>query len=244
MSPSPGPLSKREGTKQRPSANKPRRGSSRRLGPEPLSVRATATVNRLLEAGARVFANDGFHGANAEQIAVEANLSRGAFYKYFDDKLDLLRELSKRCESEVVLLLESLPRMVADPRFGADLREWLPSFISLVNEYASVFRVWMESNVSDQIIEETGERVSLQTSLAIREMVEGVDRSYSFDLRAAGLMFVALLQRVPQAAALAQYVHSDEDLVEILASFIERGLLNSGSALPKNNPTRRRSSKL
>lgn len=43
----------------------------------------------LLDAGARVFARDGFHGASLDRIAAEAGYSKGAVYSNFSSKADL-----------------------------------------------------------------------------------------------------------------------------------------------------------
>lgn len=47
------------------------------------------TRERLLEAGAAVFAERGFYGASVEEIAERAGFTRGAFYSNFESKADL-----------------------------------------------------------------------------------------------------------------------------------------------------------
>ncbi len=48
------------------------------------------TRARLLEAGERVFAAQGFHETTVEDVATAAGFTRGAFYANFTDKADLL----------------------------------------------------------------------------------------------------------------------------------------------------------
>jgi AcrR family transcriptional regulator len=48
--------------------------------------RAAATYEALLAAAARVFARRGFDAAQTPEIAAEAGVSTGAFYRYFADK--------------------------------------------------------------------------------------------------------------------------------------------------------------
>jgi AcrR family transcriptional regulator len=55
------------------------------------SERAMSTIRRLLDAGGQVVAERGFHATSVEDILKRASLGRGTFYKYFDDKLDLLQ---------------------------------------------------------------------------------------------------------------------------------------------------------
>src|ERR1700755_2681325 len=48
------------------------------------------TRDKLFEAGARVFEQDGIGGASIEAIAAEAGFTRGAFYSNFDSKDELI----------------------------------------------------------------------------------------------------------------------------------------------------------
>src|SRR5919197_4909016 len=52
--------------------------------------RRQLTRDALLDAAAVVFARRGFHGASLEEIADTAGFTRGAIYKNFADKEDLL----------------------------------------------------------------------------------------------------------------------------------------------------------
>jgi hypothetical protein len=88
----------------------------------------------------------------------------------------------------------------------------------------------MDPKGGDEDIHATGLRVGLRVQEIFRELFESVDRTYDLDYRAAGLMFIALIRAVPQPATDSSTISSDEALIEILASFVERGLLNPGSA--------------
>jgi len=55
--------------------------------------RAAATVRRLLDASALLFADRGYHGTGVDDVVGEAGFARGTFYKYFDEKLDLFVKL-------------------------------------------------------------------------------------------------------------------------------------------------------
>ncbi|WP_242419150.1 helix-turn-helix domain-containing protein, partial [Frankia sp. CpI1-P] len=59
-----------------------------------LSPRASATVRQILDAGIQCFAERGYHLSFVDDIVATAGLARGTFYKYFDEKLDLLLALS------------------------------------------------------------------------------------------------------------------------------------------------------
>jgi AcrR family transcriptional regulator len=55
--------------------------------------RAAATYEALLEAAAKVFAERGFDDAQTPDIAHEAGVSTGAFYRYFSDKRQVFLEV-------------------------------------------------------------------------------------------------------------------------------------------------------
>lgn len=72
--------------------------------------RTEATRRKLVKAGMRVFARDGFEAARIEDIAAEAGHTRGAFYANFKTKEDLFFAL---LEQEAVLRLTELRDVLA-----------------------------------------------------------------------------------------------------------------------------------
>jgi AcrR family transcriptional regulator len=72
--------------------------------------RTEQTRRKLLDAGLRVFARDGFEAARIEDIAIAAGHTRGAFYANFETKQDLflvlLEEQAVKRTEELHALLE------------------------------------------------------------------------------------------------------------------------------------------
>jgi len=58
--------------------------------PHPRTAKGRATLVQLKEAGRVVFQRDGYVHARVADIAAEAGLSNGAFYRYFTDKEHLM----------------------------------------------------------------------------------------------------------------------------------------------------------
>jgi len=82
------------------------------------------TRARLLDAGERVFAAQGFHAATVEDIADAAGFTRGAFYANFADKADLLLTLlDERSRIDMEELVDRLAAPSVDHGLGA-LLEW------------------------------------------------------------------------------------------------------------------------
>jgi AcrR family transcriptional regulator len=73
--------------------------STQRLTPE---ARLQRTRDALLDAAITVFAKRGFHGASLDEIAETAGYTRGAIYKHFADKEDVLHAACARLNERVI----------------------------------------------------------------------------------------------------------------------------------------------
>jgi len=68
----------------------------------PLSSKGRQTRQAIEDAARALFAQRGFHGTTLADITSAAGKSPGAFYRYFDDKEDLLAALAESFLHEVV----------------------------------------------------------------------------------------------------------------------------------------------
>lgn len=69
---------------------------------EALTARGRKTRDALLDAARIVFETVGFPpDSRVEQISQESNVSYGTFYRYFESKEDIFRELSTRLFEDV-----------------------------------------------------------------------------------------------------------------------------------------------
>ena len=79
----------------------------------PSQERSQRTVERILDAAARVFHEQGYSAATTNDIADEADVSIGSLYQYFPNKDALLVALTKRhiesTSSELTNILSRLP---------------------------------------------------------------------------------------------------------------------------------------
>jgi AcrR family transcriptional regulator len=64
--------------------------------------RLQRTRDALLDAATTVFAKRGFHAASLDEIAATAGYTRGAIYKHFADKEDLLHATCARLNDRVI----------------------------------------------------------------------------------------------------------------------------------------------
>lgn len=68
------------------------------IGPRkaPRQRRSQQTVDRIVEAAARVFDEDGYSSTTTNEIAAQAGVSIGSLYQYFPNKDSLLSEIARR----------------------------------------------------------------------------------------------------------------------------------------------------
>jgi TetR/AcrR family fatty acid metabolism transcriptional regulator len=77
----------------------------------------TPRINeRMLEAAGRLFGSRRFHEVRMEDIAAEAEVSKGTLYRYFEDKEELYLALLRRATDQLVELLEERLARIHDPR--------------------------------------------------------------------------------------------------------------------------------
>src|SRR3954447_21973439 len=94
----------------RPEQPRPEQPRPERLTPE---RRKERTRDALLDAAIAVFARRGFAGASLDEIAETAGFTRGAIYKHFSDKEDMLLRACEHLNDRLISEFAALP--------GADL---------------------------------------------------------------------------------------------------------------------------
>jgi AcrR family transcriptional regulator len=196
-----------------------------------LRPRAAATVRALLDAGATLFAHSGYHDTGVDDVVSEAGFARGTFYKYFDEKLDLLLELTRECDSEMrVLIDEFLLIDPASPAGSGQLRDWLGHYLPFHSRYLGIMRAWLEGTSGDPrmlaVVRETGHNMHL-ASLAV---LSRVSRPHPLDPDIAAVIQGGILEHMPQAAREQDPERPDAEIVELIAAVMERGLYNPGPA--------------
>ncbi|NGN43720.1 TetR/AcrR family transcriptional regulator [Mesorhizobium sp. CGMCC 1.15528] len=63
---------------------------------EPRQARSRATVETVIQAGARILGNEGWAGFTTNKVADLAGVSIGSLYQYFPDKLSLVDAIRRR----------------------------------------------------------------------------------------------------------------------------------------------------
>jgi AcrR family transcriptional regulator len=101
--------------------------------PEPLTAKGLQTRDALECAARKLFAERGFHGTTLADITSAAGKSPAVFYRYYDDKEDLLARLAECFLNDVVKpsgLTVHLPESPDDTKF----------FSAVVTGYWNMFK--------------------------------------------------------------------------------------------------------
>lgn len=190
-----------------------------------LTPRSAATVEQILLAGAECFAASGYHGANVDDIVKRAGFARGTFYKYFNEKLDLLLVLSNRCELRFHALNARFAQIEPTAAAATELRAWLADFLAFRASYIGVIRSWIDRTPADPALSDARRRMAISTHDALKAVVGCAPLAGIVSVSAAETALIGILERLPDAVA--QSVRRPQ-LAELMAVVIERALIGTG----------------
>lgn len=185
-----------------------------------LTPQGRRTVARLLDAGADVLAANGYATTTVDQIVVGAGVARGTFYKYFDDRLDLVRALAEECSSELDVLDEAFARIAP-----ADLRSWLERFLAFRRRYSGVLRVWTERFPDDPAVASMAERTAANTSAAYVQCCDRLGGAPVLHRASGALMLMAMLEHFPGRSRGTAHELADGQVVDAQLRLLTTSLL-------------------
>jgi AcrR family transcriptional regulator len=147
----------------------------------------------LLDAGAEVFAERGYHAARVDDVVKAAATSHGTFYLYFSSKEDLFQALAVDAAEAMVALARTLPELSDDGDGDAALQEWLDRFVDLYTHFSAVIRTWTEAEIVDTEIGRIGGDLVAEFS---RELARRLQTAApDLDARLAAVALVAMIER-------------------------------------------------
>ena len=191
-----------------------------------LRARGQRTLERLLEAGATVFATRGYHAARVDDVVKAAKTSHGTFYLYFSSKEDLFRALAVDVAETMLQLARELPDLTPGngDTYGA-LRDWLTSFDALYAQHGAVIRTWTEAEIVESEMGKVGGDLVAQFSreLATRLLIAAPD----VDAETAALAFVAMIERSNYYVESRQLRVDREQMVATLARVMHAGIFGA-----------------
>ena len=171
-----------------------------------LRARGQRTLARILDAGAVVFADRGYHAARVDDIVKAAEVSHGTFYLYFSSKQDLFRAIAEGIAAEMVALAKQLPSLGREDE--AAFRDWLERFHALYEQHGRFLKTWTEAEITDSDLGRTARDLVTEFSRQLATRVRAADPGLDPRLDPGAAAFVAglddraddVLRAVPSAA--------------------------------------------
>jgi AcrR family transcriptional regulator len=174
-------------------------------------------MRTLLDAGAEVFAERGYHAARVDDIVTRAKTSHGTFYLYFGNKEELFRALAVDVAGAIVELGEALPPITGDASGQESLRAWLDRFADLYEHYRATLQAWTEAEIGDSEFGRLGDDVFAELSRVVATRVRA-SAPDDIDPVTAGLAVVAMIERLHYYVATGKVRISRDETVGTLAS--------------------------
>lgn len=187
-----------------------------------LRARGRRTMQRLLDAGAGVFAEKGYHAARVDDVVKKAKASHGTFYLYFASKEDLFRALAISVATEMAALAADFPPIVPGPDGRAAIRDWLARFHDLYRRSGAVIRTWTEAEMSDSEFGRIGGDLVIEFTarIAARIRPAGPD----LDPQIAAMALVALVERTCYYLATKSLRIDPDAMLDTLAGAVQDGV--------------------
>ena len=184
--------------------------------PRELRARGLATRERLLEAGARVFAARGIHAARVDDIVKVAATSHGTFYLYFANKEELFHALAEQVARELEALAARLPALAPDAAGIDSLDAWLRDFSELYARTGPIIRTWTETEMVATEMGRLGTVVWATFTTALVDRIRAADVD-GIDPVMAALALVAMIERANYYVLTGQAPAPDGTLPATLA---------------------------
>jgi AcrR family transcriptional regulator len=194
-----------------------------------MRARGRQTMRTLLDAGAEVFADRGYHAARVDDIVARARTSHGTFYLYFRNKEELFRELAVDVAASIVELGGDLPPITPDDRGLERLREWLGRFADLYERNRATLRAWTEAEIGDSEFGRLGEDVFIELSRVMAQQARTAAPG-DVDPGTAGLAIIAMIERLHYYVATERVRINREEMLDTLAAVSHAALFGASSS--------------
>jgi AcrR family transcriptional regulator len=133
--------------------------NSTAAAPGSRSAGVLETRRRILEAAARVFARDGFHGATTRDIAREAQVNEVTLFRHFHSRGDLLRAVLCRPLEQV--LVDPADEVLWITNLRAAVQKFVENYYALLLDKETLVRAYHAESktISPEIREILAERI-------------------------------------------------------------------------------------
>ena len=194
--------------------------------------RSQATVDAILEAAARLFAEGGLDEVNTNHIAERAGVSIGSLYQYFPSKQAILGELIDRHAERTIAALRTKLADFACRPIPEVLREVVEILLEADTIDLNLHRVFLDKLPDAGRIEQRHGEIRHMTAVVRTELLEGHRNDVAVgDLDVGAVVLVHALEAVTNAVVFEFPERlRDPKLLDEIVALAVRYLLPSGSA--------------
>jgi AcrR family transcriptional regulator len=190
--------------------------------PKDFTQAGARTLDLLLKAGHDVLVTRGYQRTRVDDITDVAEVSHGAFYRYFENKEHIVRLLGLQALEQVSATFDEIPAVAAEPgpASSAALRQWLRRYGAAHATHVAMIRVWLDATADDPKL---GAESVATLDWGRRRLVRFLSPRGFGDVECEALLAVGLVDLVGAGG-------TDRAAVEAGALVIERGLLGFGES--------------
>ena len=118
------------------------------MATKPTTPKGQRTRQGILDAASKVFTKDGYVDARMSDVAIQAGLSLGGLYRYFDNKEDLFRSVIRNLHEELFRRSRSSTPIAEDPE--AALFEANFGYLQHYRDNSGVLRAFIEATTVEE----------------------------------------------------------------------------------------------
>jgi AcrR family transcriptional regulator len=158
-----------------------------------LTTRGEQTRRALLQAAARLFAENGYHNTSVPDIVRAAGVGHGTFYEYFASRRAILVDLTRQI-SDVESRVPRLRSQNLADRIRAEIFWYLSDHV----EHLELAKVWHDAATIDPEIAETRRRERARRQARVRHSIEAAGTRGDIDPEIAAAALTAMLEEFAQ----------------------------------------------
>ncbi len=192
----------------------------------PQQKRSIETKNRILVAAKDQFAQSGFHGTNAKEIAAAAGVSVGSFYSYFKDKKELFMEIFREHIEEKVVRI--LGEHQVDPKNRKEsVYRLIKAMLDAHDPYPQFHREVLAMRYADPEVEAVFNELDQHSLGHVERFIEQFRETLRIkDIRTAARIISAAVEEIICAITIFGQDEDADRLIDGLADMIHRYLFD------------------
>ena len=128
--------------------------------------RGRETRQRIVDATIDVLTDEGYHRCSIDRITSRAGCSRVAFYQYFSNRDDVIRDLVANVARQVQEIVDRLDPLTPDARGWHSIRTWVSAYGDIYERYGGLF------HALEAAIDSTEEVAAIRANITARNVAQ------------------------------------------------------------------------